>query len=147
MKSIALIFSAFVLLCMDSCSQDFKKLKESEVELKQVQIAEKFAGDLLTKLRDGSYYQFQDDAIDELKNLLTEENQKAVYQQVKEQFGDFQKLDYAETWIQSANPAIRIFRFKGDFEGSSTKLEIRVVLNESDKIAGFWVIPWSDMFK
>jgi hypothetical protein len=144
---MTLILGACILFCLNSCGQDFKKLNESEVDSKKVQIANKFANDYLSQLKNGSFYQFQDEAIDALKNALTKETQKSVYKQLKDQFGDYQGIDYAETWIQSGNPAIKIFRFKGDFEKSNKKLEIRVVLNESDKIAGFWIRPWSDMFK
>jgi 16S rRNA C967 or C1407 C5-methylase (RsmB/RsmF family) len=147
MKSITLIFGTLILLCLNSCSQDLKKLSDSETDLKKVQIAQKFANDYLTKLKNGSYYQLQDEAIDIFKNQLTEDNQKAMYKQLKDQFGDFKALEYTETWIQSSNSAIKIYRFKSDFEKSNKKLEIRVVLNESDKISGFWIKPWSDMLK
>ena len=147
MKSMSLILGVCFIFCLNSCGQDFRKLSGSEVDSKKVQIANKFATDYLMNLKNGSYYQFKDEAIDGIKNAFTEETQKTVYQQLKGQFGDFQGLEYAETWIQSGNPAIKIFRFKSDFEKSTKKLEVRVVLNESDKIAGFWIKPWSDMLK
>jgi len=120
-------------------------LGDSEVDKSKVKIAQDFATNFMTKLKSGASYKFQDEAIDALKNQFTEENQKIVYQQVKSQFGDFQLLKYAETWIQSNNKSIQIIRLKGDFEKSNKKLEIRVVLNESGKIMGFFIIPWSDM--
>jgi hypothetical protein len=147
MKSMTLILCACILFCLNSYAQDFKKLNVSEVESKKVQIANKFANDYLSQLKNGSFYQFKDEAIDGIKNAFTEDTQKAMYQYVKGLYGDYQSLEYAETWIQSGNPTIKIFRFKGDFEKSNKKLEIRVVLNESDKIVGFFIIPWSDMLK
>jgi len=147
MKSITLLLGAYFLFSLNSCSQDFKKLNGSDVDSKKVQIAQKFANDYLTTLKKGSYYQFTDEAIDVLKNQLTEQNQKAIYQQLKDQLGDFQSLEYAETWIQNSDPSLNIFRFKSDFEKSNKKVEIRVVLDKSDKIAGFWIKPWSDMLK
>ncbi|MCK5136063.1 MAG: DUF3887 domain-containing protein [Bacteroidales bacterium] len=145
MKSITLIISTCILFCLNSCSQDFEKLSDSDVDKSKVKIARDFASDYMTKLKNGEAYQFQDEAIDALKNQLTEEYQKTVYQQLKDKFGDFQSLDYVETWIQGSNNSLKIIRFKSDFDRSSKKLEIRVVLNESDKIAGFWIKPWSDM--
>jgi hypothetical protein len=147
MKSTALIWGACILVCLNSRAQDFKKLNDSELDSKKVQIAKNFAIEFLSNLKNGSYYHFKDEAIDLIKTNLAEENQKALYQQLKDQLGDFQTLDYAETWIQSTNSSLKVFRFKGDFDKSNKKVEIRVVLNESDKIAGFWVRPWSDMFK
>ncbi len=147
MKSITLILSISILFCLNSCSQDFKKIPDSEVNKENLKIANDFATNYLTKLKNGEYYQFQDEAISTLKNQLTEENQKAVYKQLKDMFGDFQGLEYAETWIQGNSTAIQIFRFKSDFGNSNKKLEVRVVLNDSKQIAGFWIKPWSDMLK
>jgi len=144
MKSITLIFGVCILCYLNSCSQDFKKLDDSEVDKNKVKIAQDFASNYLTKLKNGEVYKFQDEAIDAIKNQLTEENQKIVYQELKDKFGDFQSLEYAETWAQSSSK-LQIIRFKGTFDKSNKKLEIRVVLNESDKIAGFWIRPWSDM--
>ena len=147
MKSISLLLGACIIFSLNSCSQDFKKLNDSEIDKNKVYIAQKFASDYLTKIKNGEEYQFQDEAIDAIKKQLNGETQKLVYEQLQTQFGDFQSLEYAETWIQSNSKSINIFRFKGEFEKSTRKLEIRVVLNESDKIAGFWIKPWSDMLK
>ena len=147
MKSFTLFLSVCILFSFNSCSQDYEKLNDAEVDSKKVQIAQNFANDFLTNLKNGSHYQFQNEAIDAIKNQFTEQNQKAVYQQLKDKFGDFQSIDYAETWIQNGNSSMNIFRFKGDFEKSNKKIEIRIVLNESDKIAGFWIKPWSDMLQ
>jgi hypothetical protein len=147
MKTLSLILAACFIFSFKSFSQDFRKLNDSETDKNKVKIAQGFASDFLTKLKNGEIYQFQDKAIDYIKNQFTGENQKLVYQQIKTQFGDFQSLEYSETWIQGNSKANNIFRFKGDFEKSSKKLEIRVVLNESDKVAGFWIKPWSDILK
>jgi hypothetical protein len=145
MKSISLFLGVCLIFSMNSFSQDFKKLSDSETDKNKIKIAQKFASDFLGKLKIGETYVFQNEAIDAIKNQLTAETQKIVYQQLKTNHGDFKSLEYAETWVQGNSKAISIFRFKGDFDKSNKKLEIRVVLNESDKIAGFFVKPWSDM--
>ncbi len=147
MKTLTLLFGITFLFCMNSCSQDFKKLPESEVDKGNLEIAQNFAVNYLTKVKEGSYYTFQDEAIDAIKNQLTEQAQKTVYDQLKNQFGDFQDLEYAETWVQGSDNSVQVFRFKSNFDESSKKLEVRVVINEAGKIAGFWIKPWSDMLK
>ena len=147
MKLITLLFSACIISCLSSSCQDFKKLNDPDADTKKIEFAQKFADSYFTRLKNGSYYQFQDEAIDILKNQLTEEAQKTIYQQLKGQFGDFQSLKYAETWIQDGNASTQIYRFKSDFDKSNKKIEIRIVLNETGKIAGFWIKPWSDMLK
>jgi hypothetical protein len=145
MKSISLVLGAFIVFSLNSFGQDFKKLSDSETDKNKIKIAQKFASDFLGKLKSGETYVFQNEAIDPVKNQLSGETQKLLYQQLKTQFGDYKSLEYVETWVQGNSKAIGIFRFKGDFDKSNKKLEIRVVLNEADKIAGFFIKPWSDM--
>jgi hypothetical protein len=145
MKTITLLFSIFILPCLSSYAQGYEKLKDSDATPAKIGIARKFAVDYLTAQRNGSYYEFKDEAVDIIKNSLTAENQKAGYKQLKDKFGDFKSLEYAETWIQKNNANLKVYRFKGNFDKSNRKLEIRVILNEKDKIAGFWIRPWSDM--
>lgn len=145
MKTITLILGVCIFLSLTSFSQDLKKLAESDVDKSKVKIAQDFATNYMAKLNKGETYQFKDEAIDILKNSLTAEKQKAISQQIKGQFGDFKSLDYAETWIQNNNKSIVIIRFKGVFEKSNKKLQIQVVFDASNKIAGFFIKPWSDM--
>ena len=76
MRSITLIFAACVLFCLNSFGQDFKKLSNSEVDKTTVKTAQDFASNFMNKLKNGKPYIFQDEAIDVMKNQLTEENQK-----------------------------------------------------------------------
>ncbi len=145
MKPGILIFFAFLFIHLNSCSQDLKKLNTSDVDKSKVKIAQDFASSFLSKAKNGGTYQFQNEAIAIVKNSLTGETQKLLYEQLKSQFGDFQSLEYAESWVQGAGQENLIVRLKGDFTKSNKKLEIRVVLDKSNKIAGFWVKPWSDM--
>lgn len=144
MKTLALVLLNFFIFCLISNGQDPYKIAESEVNKQDLQIALEFATQFMNKSKSGEYYQFKDEAIDAVKNQLTKENQKAVYQQLKNMFGDYKSLAYAETWKQGP---VQIYRFKSDFEKSPGKLEVRVVLNDEKKIGGLWIMPWSDTFK
>jgi hypothetical protein len=145
MKSITLFLSLIFLFCINSIGQTYLKLADSEVDSTKIKIAKKFAFDYMVAQKSNSFYEFKDEAVPVLKNQLTEERQKAGYKQLKDNFGDFKSLEYAETWIQKDNAAFKIFRYKSDFDKSANKLEIRVILNELDKVAGLWIKPWSDM--
>ncbi len=138
---ISLCFS----LCLNAVGQVYEKIKDSDVGPDKIEIAQKFAFNYMTSLKNNSFYSFSDEAIDLLKIQLTEERQKAGYKLLKDKFGDFESLDYAETWIQKDNPSFKILRFKSVFDKSTGKLEIRVILNEADKVCGFWIKPWTDV--
>lgn len=143
MKTISLVLFSF-LLSFNSFGQAYEKLKETEVPSEQKEIAKKFVVDYFTAQKNGSYYQFKDEATEAMKKQLTKDNQEAGYKMLKDNFGDFTSTDYAETWIPKSNPSFKIFRFKADFDKSPQKLEIRVILNDSNQITGFWIKPWSD---
>ncbi|WP_420601544.1 hypothetical protein [Flagellimonas sp.] len=146
MKRITFLLSMALVFSLNSCGQDYKKLPNSKVDKSNVRIARDFATKYLEQSKKGETYTFNNEAIPMVKNYLTAENQKAVYESLKSQFGDFKDLEYEETWISPENEQIRTHRFKSTFEKSNKKLEVRVVLNEADKITGFWIRPWSDMF-
>jgi hypothetical protein len=145
MKRISALLVLCVAFSLGSCGQEFKKMNDSEVDKAKVKIAQTFASNYLTKLRNGETYTFGDEAVEILKNSLTAENQKAGYRQVKGQFGDYKTMSFAEVWVQGSNSSYQIIRFKGEFDKSNRKLEVRVVLDSSNRIAGFFIKPWSDM--
>lgn len=144
---MTLAFGMFLLFQLSLAGQDFRKLAANEADKGKAKIAADFASGFFTTLKNNGIYPFKDEAIDAVKNQMTGENQKLIYEQLKAQFGDFQSLEYGETWIQGSNKAIQIVRFRGNFEKSNRSQEIRVVINGSNKIAGFWVKPWSDILK
>jgi 16S rRNA C967 or C1407 C5-methylase (RsmB/RsmF family) len=145
MKSITLFLGLTLFFSVTSCGQDLSKLDDNKKDAKKVKIAEDFANAFFTKLKEGSFYQFKDEAIDMMKNSLTEQAQKTVYSQLKAQFGEFESQSYAETWVQKSNESVHIIRLKGKFAKSVKMLELRIVVNEENKLAGFWIKPWSDM--
>lgn len=71
--------------------------------------------------------------------------QKSLYKQVKDQFGDYVDSEFAEAWVQKSKPQYKILRYKGKFSKSETKLELRIVYDDTNKVAGFFIKPWSDM--
>ena len=123
--------------------QDFKKIDEKNIDLKQKEFARKFANDYFSKQISGGTYQFKtDEATDEIIKFLTPEKQKEVYSQLKSAFGVYKSLDYSQTWLES-NSKVVIYRFKSLF-GDSNQMEIRVVVNDKGKIAGFFIKPWAE---
>ena len=144
MKTFSIMTCACLFIFSGAFCQDFKKLDPDAVNNHSKETAGKFATVFLTDLKNGSVYQFKDEATGDLKKALTEDMQKQSYQNLKDQFGDFESLNYTETWIYSKDTTLRFFRFKADFNKSNGKLEVRVVLNGEGKIAGIWITPWKD---
>ena len=145
MKTILLILGVCIFSGIKSFGQDFKKLNDSEIDKSKITIARDFAQNYMTTtINKGETYQFKDEALEQLKNGLTPEKQKAIAEQFKSQMGNFKSLTYAETWIQGESKSFLILRFKSEFEKNNVVVEIRVVLNDANKIAGFFFKPWSE---
>jgi hypothetical protein len=43
-----------------------------------------------------------------------------------------------------ADQPYMIYRFRGAFDATDEKPEIRIVLDRNNKLAGFWIRPWED---
>jgi hypothetical protein len=138
-----LISGLLLLMSLALSGQDFKKIDEKNIDPKQKEFARKFACDYFSRQVSGSSYQFRtDEATDEMIKSLTPEKQKEVYNQLKSAFGAYKSLDYSQAWLES-NSKIIIYRFKSLF-GDSNQMEIRVVMNDKGKIAGFFIKPWAE---
>lgn len=137
-----ILLSAYVFSACSS-SSGFEKVPEESVNKQDKTFAQQFANDYLNAAKSGTCYEFTNEGTDTLMKSLTKENQQKAYDYVKNEFGEFQSLEYAETWEQKSE-GLTIYRFKGAFDKSEKKLEVRVVLDEAKKIAGFWIKPWRD---
>lgn len=137
--------SVIMLYSVAGCSQDFQKLSNDDVSKEKIKIGKEFSDRFYATLNSGKTYDFTNDGTEEMKNAMTPEVQKNAYNQVKERSGEYESVAYAEAWTQKSNSQYTILRYKGTFSTSDAKLEIRVVLDKNNKIAGFFIKPWSDM--
>ncbi|MBN2482492.1 MAG: DUF3887 domain-containing protein [Bacteroidales bacterium] len=145
MKKLTILTTGLCLLIPAmSFGQELRKLAENEVEQGKIAFAEEFASEYFAILKSGSSYQFGDEATNDVKNQMTAEYQKNIYNQLKTNLGDFVSLEYAEAWAQSGNQELNIVRFSSVFDKTTQKIEVRVVLNKAGKIAGFFITPWRD---
>ncbi len=83
------------------------------------------------------------EATEAMRTGLNPQKQKESYETIKGMFGDFQSLEYVETWVPNDGSLLVIYRFKGNFT-SKAKPEIRVVMDGNKKFSGFWILPWKD---
>jgi hypothetical protein len=142
-----LLISAGILASTSSFSQNIEKLSEDKVDRDKVKLAQDFTDRYFSASRDGKTYEFQDDATMAVIQGLTPQVQKQVYQDIQSKFGDYKSLEYVETWIYNAGETMTIVRFKGVFSKSDDKPEIRIVLDQANKIAGFFYKPWEPELK
>ena len=139
--SLTLMIASILLI---SCKSEFKKLPENKTDKSKTEFAAGIATSYFMTLKNGNSYDFENNAIKDFTEKMTPSFQKQTYDQVKNTFGNFESLKYSGTWVEKENNDFQIIRLKGKFEQHKTPLEIRVVVNNSNKIAGLWVKPWKD---
>lgn len=124
-------------------SQGVEKVADQEVNETSQQVAQDFATSFLNTIKQGETYDLKDNAIPQMKQQFTEEAQKQIYSQLNQVFGDFESLNFSEAYNVKDQP-YTIYRYKSDFTKIDQEAEVRIVLNEENKIAGFFVVPWKD---
>lgn len=133
---------SLAVLVITGCGSRFRKLPESEVDAEMKLVAQRIATDILGSQKDGRFEPLGDEATAAMRSALTPEKQKEAYETIKGMFGDFQSMEYIETWVPTDGSLLVICRFKGHFSKSKARPEIRVVMDGEGKLAGFWIKPW-----
>jgi hypothetical protein len=119
------------------------KMKESEVDAAMKEKAYELGLNIFLTYEKEEFKLMGDEATEDMRKIFTIDKQRQDHETIKQLFGEFESMDYAETWINLDGGYI-IFRFIGHFSGSTEKLEIRVVLDEKERLAGLWLLPWKD---
>ncbi len=130
-----------VVFTIAGCSSQIRKLSESKVDTEMKSRAQRITTNILELNRDGQFEPLGDEVSPAMREALTPEKQKEVYQNIKGMFGDFQSMDYVETLVPADGSLLTIYRFRGNYS-SSVKPEIRVVIDGEGRLAGFWIKPW-----
>ena len=121
----------------------FEKVPEADVDAQQKAAAQRIAVRIYEGCVSGKHEALgEDEAIPEMREALAPAKLPGTCAAIKGQFGDYQSLDYAETWKPKSG-AIKVYRFKGHFSKNAEPPEIRVVMDGA-KLSGFWLKPWAD---
>ena len=146
MKKIYRILIVLLITTSASCqsSSEFKKVDESKLKKEEIESVKELSEKILVAQKNGGYYNLtEDEAIKEMVEGLNEKVQKQSYEQIKNLFGDYQDLKFESLMESEKGQKLKIYRFKGFFE-SESNIEIRTVLNDEGKLAGFFIKPWND---
>jgi hypothetical protein len=126
-----------------ACGGGLERVPEAEVDATQRALAERLATKIYDGCRTGRYEALGDEAIPAMQEGLSPDKQKQTCAQIAGMFGDYVSMEYAETWKPKFG-ALYVYRFKGHFSKSGATPEIRVVLDRSNKLSGFWLKPWTE---
>lgn len=93
--------------------------------------------DLARLLRDGEYGEVADAFNDEMKQAMPEKKVAEVMQQIEKQYGPISAIDSTVTNMSRDN--LRMALVTCQFK--TMPLKFRFVFDQSDKIAGFFIVP------
>ena len=140
---VATCLICLTALAVGGCKSSFRKLPESEVDAGMKLVAERVATKIFESERDGLFEPLGDEATAAVRSGLPPEVLKESYESIKGMYGDFQSMEYAETWVPTDGSLLVIYRFRGRFSKSDAMPEIRVVMDGEGKLAGLWLKPWN----
>jgi hypothetical protein len=138
----AAVGSCLLALALVGCQKKFSRLPEGTVDQPERGRAQGFAEKIYRSCGSGHFDPLGDEATNEMRVDLSPAKQKQTCSYVQLTFGDYNSMDYVETWTGGAS--VRIYRFKGHFSKTSDTPEIRIVVDKKGLVSGFWLKPWSD---
>ncbi len=143
--AIYLILLMFVLTSIACRSQtEYVQIEESEWNQEEIETARVLSDNMLSAQKNGGYYSLtSDEATPQMVEGLNESVQKDSYKTIKKLFGDYKDLEFEMLMASRGGDTYKIYRFKGVFE-SEADVEVRAVLDDKGKLAGFFVKPWRD---
>ncbi|MCA1960432.1 MAG: DUF3887 domain-containing protein [Desulfomonile sp.] len=106
--------------------------------------AQQAAERLLTGWREGKFAPLPDEFTVEMAANFPPEDQQAAHNNLKALFGELRSLEFAEAVSSPTLAGHVIYRFRGKFSATDADPEVRVLMNNEGKIAGFWVRHWMD---
>lgn len=140
-----LIGTAVLAATLLGCT-GFEKVSETDVDAQQKATAQRMAARIYEGCVSGKHEPLgEEEAIPEMREALAPARLAGTCASIKGQFGDYQSLDYAETWRPKSGP-LKVYRFKGHFSKTAETPEIRVVMDGA-KLSGFWLKPWAETLR
>ncbi|WP_343485769.1 hypothetical protein [Allomuricauda sp. d1] len=144
MKTVIYRVLIFFALTSVSCQTKYIEVDETEIDRETLELARNLSNKILTEQRNGGFYSLNEkEATTQMINGLSESVQKESYKTIKNLFGDYEGLKFESLMVGTDEKNYMIYRFMGDFE-SNAAIEIRTVLDAENKLAGFFIKPWSD---
>jgi len=146
MKKIMILAVLFTLYTTAAFPQQrFEKLEDDQVSKTELKLAGSLGEKLMLGQKSGKIYMLSEtEAIPQVAKGFTREMQISTYETIRPVFGDYKSMEFEEAWKMEADQLYTIYRFRGRFDGTAERPEIRIVMNKEGKLAGFWVRPWED---
>ncbi len=146
MRTFIYFTVSFFVLASVSCqsSPDYVTVQESKLDKYKIASIKQLGHEILTAQKNNGYYSLtKKQATTQMIEGLNESVQKASYKKIKSLFGDYEDLQFKSLLRGLSGEKYMIYRFKGNFK-TDADIEVRMVFNEEEKLAGFFIKPWNE---
>jgi len=142
---ILFLFIGFMAACQPQ--QQFEKVDAATVDKNQLEHATTLTEKLLLEQKKGGFYELTpEEATSAMISGLSERRQKKSYKQIRKMFGNYKSIRFEHMMRSTTGPYLEIYRFNGDFDQSEKEVEVRAVFDSDQKLAGFFVRPWTTQY-
>jgi len=134
----------FVFLC-SSCSSGLIKIPKEKINKQEQGFAAEMATKIIERCTSFDYSPLPlNQATEEMVAGFSAKIQQETCELLKGKYGKFRSLEFVETLQPKEGNDYRIYRFKGNFKAAIKLPEVRVTIDKSGKLAGFWTTKWKD---
>lgn len=134
-----------ILLFCYGCSSNLERIPSEQIKSQEKQFAEQMANLILERC-DAYDYSALSEEVATLE--MAKGFNATVFQQscelLKNKYGRFRGLEFIEAVKPPDSGQYIIYRFKGNFKEAIQFPEIRITVDQSGKLAGFFTTKWKD---
>ena len=134
-------FLAFLFFL--ACNPDFHKVDEQLVDNERKEKAREYALELIKSFEAGKFDKIDRYGTEYMKEMMTPARQDSIYELINAEYGKFVSMEYVSAWAEEKK-SLTAFRFRGEFEKTDNRPEIRIMLSSEDSLDGFWIRPWKE---
>jgi len=136
--ALAMCVAAFVFIRLDSETFFLKRIPASEINLAQLETAQRAFNNLFSKWQAGTFEPVPGEFNKQMQELMTPQWQESYFRQISNGFGDYRQISLVEVVTTRFNyPHLLLYRFKGSFSGSPEQPEIGIYFDSNNTISGF----------
>jgi len=142
---INFVMMAMLLLAIASCSSNYEKINASSVNAAEMKFAEQMAMKIMTKCDEYDYSSLNTtEATPEAVKGFSATVMQQSCDLLRNKYGTFRGLEFAEAYKPIDNNTHTIYRFKGNFKEAIKSPEIRITIDQSGRFAGFFTKKWTN---
>ena len=134
-----------VALFLVGCGSNLERIPAEQVDTTEKQFAEQMANMILSRCLS---YDYSALPLEQTNEAMIKGFDAGIFQQtcelLKNKYGKFRSMEFVEAMQQPESNEYTIYRFKGNFKEAIKLPEIRITIDQTGKLAGFFTTKWND---